>query len=137
MNTRRIINQCTAMTCKELEAFAAKNYKIVYNHITKTYAGGKAHTLLIGSIYTCIAVDGKFSDSENNFIRSFIEESTYDQNFETVSEFYNDEAKRIVKELAKLFPEDVKEAYISLCIAVLSVDKRVDDYEKSFLKDII
>ena len=63
----------------------------------------------------------------------------YNENevFEVVSEFYNEEAQDIVKKLINYLPNDVKEAYVKMCIAVLAVDKKISSLENTFLKNFI
>lgn len=137
MNVQSIINYCLGLSYYSLENYAGKNYKKVYDHMAKNYDGEKVNTLLRGSIYTCVAADGKFSDGENKFISSFIGGYTYDEAFDVAAQFYNDEAQKIVSQLYAMFPSDIKEAFVGLCIAVLAVDKRIADYEKQFLNKIV
>ena len=137
MNIQSIINHCINLSYYDLEDFAGENYKKVYSYMTKKYSGEKVNTILIGSIFTCIAADGKFSDGEAKFIASFVGGYSDEEAFNVAGEFYNDEAQNVVKELIELFPSDIRDAYISLCLAVLSVDKRNTDYEKCFLNKIL
>ena len=137
MNVNSIINYCTGLSFYDLQDYAGENYQKVYYYMTANYDGEKVNTLLIGSIFTCIAADGKLSEAEWNFIASFIGGYSYDEAFAVAGEFYNDEAQSIVQELVSLFPYDIAEAYIKLCIAVLCVDGRVADYEKYFLNKIL
>ena len=137
MNVNSIINYCTGLSFYDLQDYAGENYVEVYNYMTQNYDGEKVNTLLIGSIFTCVAADGKLSEAEWNFIASFIGGYSYDEAFAVAGEFYNDEAQSIVQELVSLFPYNIAEAYIKLCIAVLCVDGRVADYEKYFLNKIL
>lgn len=137
MNVQSIINYCTNLSYRDLENFAGENYLTVYNYMKRNYDGEKVNTLLIGSIFTCVAADGKFNDDEWRFISSFIGGYSYDEAFAVAGEFYNDEAQDIVRQLVELFPSDVSEAFVSLCLAVLCVDGRVADYEHYFLNKIL
>ncbi len=137
MNVNAIINHCLDLSFYRLQDFAGENYKKVYAHIQKTNGGEKANTVLIGTIFTCVASNGKFSDREWDFISSFVGGYTYDEAFSVAGEFYNDEALDTVKGLANLFPYDVREAFVSMCIAVLAVDGRVDGAEVDFLRTIL
>lgn len=137
MTIQDILNHCMRLSYRDLENFAGANYLTVYNYMASNYDGEKVNTLLIGSILTCIAADGKLSDNEWKFISSFIGGYTYDEAFAVAGEFYNDKAQGVVRDLLGMFPNDIKKAYISLCLAVLAVDKRVDDYEFEFLNAIL
>lgn len=136
MNVNLEINYCKGLSLYKLQDYAGENYKIVYNHIENKNPGN-ANTLLIGTIFTCVASDGKLSDTEWNFIAQFIGGYTYDEAFKVASEFYNSEAQKIIKDLYDLFPANVKDAYLKLCIAVLCVDGKIDSKESTLLNSIL
>ena len=137
MNINSTIDYCMGLSHFDLQHFAGDNYQKVYNHITSNHDGKKANTLLIGSIFTCIASDGKLSEAEWQFILQFIGGYTYDEALSTAGEFYNGEAQNIVKELGTMFPSDIRDAFLCICIAVLCVDKRLNDAEVDFLKKLL
>lgn len=137
MNVNSEINYCLGLSFYSLQNYAGENYKKVYDYMSANYDGEKVNTLLIGSIFTCIASDGKLSDSEWNFIASFIGGYSYDEAFEVAGEFYNDEAQRIVRELLGMFQREIAEAFVKLCVAVLCVDKKIDGKEADFLENIL
>jgi len=137
MNIERTINYCLGLSYRELEDFAGENYKKVYYYMTERSEGEKVNTLLIGTIFTCVAADGKLHDEEARFIGSFVGGYSYEETFNIAGEFYNDEAQQVVKDLLNCFPSDIKEAYVNMCLAVLAVDKRITDYERCFLNVIL
>ena len=137
MNVNSVIDYCLGLSFFDLQNYAGQNYNKVYAHITKSYEGKKADTLLIGSIFTCISSDGKLSSAEWDFIKQFIGGYTYDEALASAGEFYCQEAQDIVKELGAMFPSDVRDAFLSICIAVLCVDKRLTDKEVDYLKYIL
>ena len=137
MNINSVIDYCLGLSFYDLQDYAGENYKKVYNHICAKHDSEKANTLLIGSIFTCIASDGKLSEAEWNFISQFIGGYTYDEALSVAGEFYNDEAQSVTKELGLLFYDDIRDAYLALCIAVLAVDKRLDGAEVDYLKKIL
>jgi len=137
MNVNSVIDSCIGLSYYELESFAGENYKKVYSHISANYSEKNANSLLIGTIFTCIASDGKLTEKEWRFISSFIGGYTYDEAFDVAGEFYNDEAQKIVKELVEILPGDISEALIKLCVAVLCVDGNIEHYESTFLRTII
>ena len=137
MNIQSTINYCIGLNYRDLENFAGQNYQKIYNTLKQKYAGEKINTVLIGSIFTCLASDGKLTDSETKFIQMFIGGYSYDSAFDTAKQFYNAEAQDIVRDLYKSFSSEVKEAYVNMCIAVLAVDKNISDMEKKFLYSII
>lgn len=137
MDINAVINRCLGMDYYTLENFAGENYKKLYYYISGKHGGEKANTLLIGSIFTCVASDGKFSDGEWEFIAKFIGGYSYDEALKVAGEFYNDEAQRVTKDLLRVFPADMQEAFLCICIAVLAVDKRLNDAEVSYLKKLL
>ena len=137
MHVNYLINYCVNLSYYDLEDFAGENYKKVYYYIAERNDGEKANTLLIGTIFTCVASDGKLTEKEWKFISSFIGGYTYDEAFSVASEFYNDQAQDTVRGLVDVFPSDIAEAFISLCIAVLSVDGRVEGKEVDFLRTLL
>ena len=76
-----IANYCLRISYRDLENFAGENYKKLYYYFKDRASGEEANTLLIGTIFTCIASNGKLSEGEWNFIASFIGGYTYDQAF--------------------------------------------------------
>lgn len=137
MNVQSTINYCLGLNYRDLENFAGQNYQKIYNALKSKYAGEKINTVLIGSIFTCVASDGKLTDDETKFIQMFIGGYSYDSAFDTAKQFYNAEAQDIVRGLYDSFTSELKEAYVNLCIAVLAVDKNVTSMEKTFLYSII
>lgn len=137
MDINAVINRCLGMDYYTLQDFAGENYKKVYYYISEKHSGEKANTILIGSIFTCVASDGKFSDGEWEFISKFIGGYSYDEALKVAGEFYNGEAQNITRDLLRVFPADVQEAYLSVCVAVLTVDKRLSDREVGFLNYVL
>ena len=137
MNVQSTINYCIGLNYRDLENFAGQNYQKIYNTLKQKYAGEKINTVLIGSIFTCVASDGKLTDDETKFIQMFIGGYSYESAFDVAKQFYNAEAQDTVRGLYNSFSNELKEAYVNLCIAVLAVDKNVSDIEKSFLYSII
>ena len=137
MNINSVIDYCVDLSFYDLQNYAGENYNKVYAYISQKHGGEKANTLLIGCIFTCIACDGKLSEKEWDFIAQFIGGYTYDKALSVAGEFYCDEAQSVTKELGTVFPSDVRDAFLCLCIAVLCVDKRLEDAEVDFLKKVL
>ena len=132
MNVEHTIKYCLCLPYPSLENYARINYKTVYDYLSKTQNKDSALTLVNGCLFTCVAVDGKLSNAETDFICNIISGYNKNEVFEIASEFYNKEAQDIVKKLINYLPNDVKEAYVKMCIAVLAVDKNVSKLFTSF-----
>ena len=137
MNVEHTIKYCISLPYPSLENYARINYKIVYDYLSKTQNNDTALKVVNGSIFTCVAVDGKLSNAETDFICNIMSGYNKNEVFEIASEFYNKEAQDIVKKLINYLPNDVKEAYVKMCIAVLAVDKKISSIENTFLKNFI
>lgn len=137
MNIQSKINYYLGLSYYDLENYAGENYKIAYTYISSVASDINPNTLLIGAMFTCIAVNGKFSEKEWDFVASFIGGYTYDEAFETINEYYCDDAEQTTRDVVNAMPGDIKEAFINLCILVMCVDGRVDSYESSFLYSLL
>ncbi|MBR4420456.1 MAG: hypothetical protein IKT32_06205 [Clostridia bacterium] len=137
MNAQSIVNYCKSLSYFELENFAGQNFNIVYDYIKTNKSHVNPNDVLIPTIFTCIAVDGKLSETEWKFIMTFIGGYSYDEAFSTAGEFYCVEAQDTVRKFVDAFPYSVKEAYIKMCIAVLCVDHETGYDERCFLNSLI
>lgn len=133
MNIRSKANYYLSLRYNELENECGRNYQKVYNYIKENYSDINPNHLLVGFIFTSITIDGKFTEKEWQFIRSFVGNYSYDDAFEIGNSFYNNEAKETTKQVLKLFPEEIKEATINIILGVLCVDGRYNNEEVSFV----
>lgn len=136
MNVNSVLDYCLSLSYRDLENFAGNNFMKVYRHIQAT-SSVNPNDVLVPTLFTCIAADGKLSEGEWKFIASFIGGYSYDEAFATAGEFYCDEAHRVVRDFIRAFPSDVAEAYISMCLAVLAVDRKIEGYEIEFLRAVL
>lgn len=136
MNVNSVLDYCLGLSYRDLENFAGNNFMKVYRHIQAT-SSVNPNDVLVPTLFTCIAADGKLSEGEWKFIASFIGGYSYDEAFATAGEFYCDEAHRVVRDFIRAFPSDVAEAYISMCLAVLAVDRKIEGYEIEFLRAVL
>lgn len=136
MNVNSVVNHCLSLSFFELQHFAGKNYNVVYDYIKANHKNTNPNSLLVGTIFTCIATNGSLSQKEWEFIMQFIGGYSYNEALETAGSFLNEEARNIVRSLVATFPGNVSEAYLSMCIAILAVDGRVDGEEIEFLKSL-
>ena len=133
MNVNSVLDYCLSLSYRDLENFAGNNFMKVYRHIQAT-SSVNPNDVLVPTLFTCIAADGKLSEGEWKFIASFIGGYSYDEAFATAGDFFCDEAHRVVRDFIRAFPSDVAEAYISMCLAVLAVDRKIEGYEIEFLR---
>ena len=136
MNIRSEMSYCQDLSYFSKEHYAGDNYQKVYYYIKNNYTDINPNDLLIPTIFTCIAADGKLSETEWKFIASFIGGYSYDEAFATAGEFYCEEAKEVVRKLAQTLPGDIREAFVKVCIAVVCVDDTVRSDEIAFIESI-
>lgn len=136
MRINDVIRHCKSLSFYKLQDFAGENFNVVYNHI-KSVSSTNPNELLIPTIFTCIATDGKLSEKEWDFIAQFIGGYSYDEAFATAEEFFNYDAQETVQKLADLFPGSIREAYVKMCVAIMTVDNRVADEELIFLETLL
>lgn len=136
MNVNQIIDYCIDLDFYPLQNYAGKNFNVVYDHV-KNNTTVKPNDLLIPTIFTCIAANGRFSEREWDFVAHFIGNYSYNEAFDMASEFNCQQARDIVKGLVEKLPANVSEALVCMCIAVLCVDKRLDGEEVAFLRTLL
>lgn len=137
MNARAIANHCMGLSFYDLETFAVKHYQKVYDYIKKNHPSSSPRDILVATIFTCIASDGGLSGREADFVASFIGGYDYDEALNTAANFAGEDTRKVVRDLAHKFPTEIREAYVSLCIAVLTVDKRLEGEEIDFINSLL
>ena len=137
MNINSTIDYCLGLSHFELQHFAGDNYQKVYGYLASNYDGSQANTMLVGSIFTCIASDGTLSEAEWQFILQFVGGYSYDDALEVAGRFYNGESQDLARRFGMSLPSDIRDAFLCICIAVLCVDKRLNDAEVDFLKKVL
>ncbi len=137
MNARAIANHCMKLSFYDLQNFAGKHYQNVYDYIKTYHPTTSARDILVGTIFTCVASDGTLSGKEADFVASFIGGYSYDDSLDTAGAFLSEDARNVVRDLAKKFPSEIRESYVSMCIAVLAVDKRLDGEEIDFINSLL
>ena len=137
MNVNSIINHCTGLSRYELEDYVGNNFMVVYRFIESLHMSFTPNKVLVPILFTCIAADGRFTDEEWNFVMSFIGGYSRDEAFEQAEMHYDEQSQEIARKYVKMYPADVSEAFVKMCIGVLCVDGRVDSYESPFLNKLL
>ena len=118
---------------------ATENYKKVWDYIEslKNVQDPKAQkTILIGTVFTCVSTDGKLSDKEYRFILQVVGDYSLDEAIKLAEDFNCEETRTVVRDFVRKLPEEIKEAYVALCVATLACDKRLKNKELKFLSFI-
>lgn len=137
MDIESKVNYYSSLSFNELEKECGYNYQKVFYYVKENYPKVNPNHLLVGIIFTSIASDGKFSEGEWKFVRSFIGGYSYEEAFTQIQGFYNEEAKIIAKDVLRKLPYDIKDALINVIVSVLCVDGRNNSYEEEFINKIL
>lgn len=136
MNYNSIIKYCLSLSYYDLQDYAENYFKIVSYYFQKNI-DDKPYDVLIETIFTCIAVDGKLTNNEYDFIKTITNGYNFKTSLNIIDKcnnlFYQDK----VIQLANLFPDNVKDAFIKMCLAILCVDENVDKLETCFINRLI
>ena len=137
MNVNSIISHCKSLSFYDLQDYAGENFNVVYEYIKQYHKNTKPNSVLVPTIFTCIAVDGSLTDKEWDFIACFIGGYSYNEALDVAGEFYCEEAQEVTRKFYNAFPAHVREAYAKMCIAVLCVDNDVNYIEKTFINSLL
>ena len=139
MYINEIVVRCLNLSDEKLLELATENYKKVWDYIEslKNVQDPKAQkTILIGTVFTCVATDGKLSDKEYRFILQVVGDYSRDEAIKLVEDFNCEETRTVMRDFVRKLPEEIKEAYVALCVATLACDKRLKNKELKFLSFI-
>ena len=137
MDVNSLVDHCLALSFDDLKDFAWQNYKKVETYIQKMSKKVEPYKLLVPSIYVCIAADGELADEEFEFIKQLLGKSSYIDALDKTAEFFGDQPQKNTKKLYDIFPLEIQEAYLRVCVAVLTVDRSFDQTEVDYLKKLL
>ena len=133
MGLNEVLQDYVNLSYGELLSVAAHAAKTVIPFFNSAVEDGDGAIFTISFIGVSLASDGQLTEGEWKFIASFIGRYSYNEALALAGEFYSSEAQEVVKKFIQSFPSEVRDAYIKMCIAVMCVDKRINNGEASFL----
>lgn len=116
----------------------AKNDLSMLFPVFEKVTEGKSADILLPSIFTCLAADGKITALEVRFMEDILgERLPFDEAKRLVSGFYSDEAQNALDQLIDNIGPDLKVVLLELCICVMAVDETLDKSELAFIAKLI
>ena len=101
----------------------AKNDLSILFPVFEKVTEGKSADILLPSIFTCLAADGKITVLEVRFMEDVLgERLSFDEAKRLVSGFYSDEAQNVLDQLIDNIGPDLKVVLLELCICAMAVD---------------
>ncbi len=116
----------------------AKNDLSILFPVFEKVTEGKSADILLPSIFTCLAADGKITVLEVRFMEDVLgERLSFDEAKRLVSGFYSDEAQNVLDQLIDNIGPDLKVVLLELCICAMAVDETLDKSELAFIAKLI
>ena len=97
----------------------------------------KAAQLLAGFIFTVVAVDGKLSKDELQFIKDVFQSFSEEELVNMVKAHRNEEMVNFFDEVVDNMPANIKSELLNLCTATIAVDHNINNVEYSYLIKLI
>lgn len=99
---------------------------------------GKGAGIVLPFICLSIAADGKFSELEYKFISELLGiNQTYDYFKNAIQQYYSDRWIEAIDKLIDSCHDEIKEALISLCLAIVAVDEKISREENAFIAKLL
>ncbi len=99
---------------------------------------GNGASVVLPFICTALAVDGKFSDLEYQFVKDVTGLTySYDEFKTVVQNFYSDKWVAATDKLVDACPDEIKQYLISFCLAFVAVDEKISREENAFIYRLI
>ncbi len=136
MNIDAIIRKCKWMSDAKLKKFAQENYQKAHEYLKSVATEKQATTLCLGTVWTCCALDRGFSRGEWELVSYLAPQFSYDEAYNIACEFHQSAATDTLRDLIACVPADAAEMLVSVCVAVLLSDKKMDGKEMEFLRSL-
>ncbi len=123
---------------EELYVIAANAMGEILPYLTENLSNeDKAAELLAGFIFTAVAVDGKLSKDEFQFVKEVFKSFSEEELLDMVKAHRDEEMVNLFDEVVDSMPENIKLALINLCTATIAMDHNINNVEYSYLVKLI
>ncbi len=123
---------------EELYVVAANAMSVVLPYFTENCNNeDKAAELLAGFIFTVVAVDGKLSKEELQFIKDVFKSFSEEDLVNMVKAHRNEEMVNLFDDVVDSMPNNIKSELLNLCTATIAVDHNINNVEYSYLIKLI
>ena len=137
IDEKKLINKYLKTSYEELESLVKDKFSIIHDFLLKKYNIPNAFHVVCGVILTCVAADLFYSTEEWELIHNIICKNSHDTDMKEYVLFINEKHRLKCEELIEFLPRNIKEELLDLCIIVLCIDGKVNEYELSFLNKLL
>lgn len=137
IDEKKLIKQYLKMPYEELEVLVKDKFSIVHDFLLKKYNIPNAFHVVCGVVLTCVAADLFYSTEEWELINKIMGKNSYDTDIKEYVLFINEKHRLKCEELIEFLPRNIKEELLDLCIIVLCIDGKVNEYELTFLNKLL
>ena len=134
---KKLIDKYLKMPYEELEFFAREKFSIVHDFLLKKYNILNSFHIVCGVILTCVAADLFYSKEEWELINKIMGKNSHDTDIKEYVLFINEKHRLKCEELIEFLPRNIKEELLDLCIIVLCIDGKINEYELNFLNKLL
>ena len=123
---------------EDLYTVAAHAMSIVLPHLTENLSNeDKAAELLAGFIFTVVAVDGKLSKDELQFIKDVFQSFSEEELINMVKTHRDEKMVNLFDEVVDNMPANIKSELLNLCTSIIAIDHNINNVEYSYLIKLI
>lgn len=137
INEKKLIDKYLKMPYEELEAFVRDKFSIVHDFLLKKYNIPNAFHIVCGVILTCVAADLFYSKEEWELIYKIMGKNSHNTDIKEYVLFINEKHHLKCEELIEFLPRNIKEELLDLCIIILCIDGKINEYELKFLNKLL
>lgn len=138
MTFNELMQTYVNMSYDELVARAQKTLVDLIPVFDKASSDGNGSRTLFHLILTSLAVDGKFSSLEFDFLKDvFATDISYDDAKDMVASYYSDEAQDALDEFIDSFDGDLRATLLELATCAIAVDETINKDEVKFISKLI
>lgn len=121
-----------------LVRIAKKAYNDAWPVLNRYSKSGDSSDLIVAIFSSTIAIDGKFSELEYDFMKDVLEISySYSDLKSVVSQYTSPEWLKTIDTIVDSFDRTTKSNIVTLCVCIASVDTTITRAENEFIQRLL
>ena len=137
IDSSKLIKKYLNTSYEELETLVREKFILIHDFLLEKYNVLNAFHVVCGVVLTCVAADLFYSSEEWELINKIMGKNTRDTDIKEYVLFINEKHRLQCEEMIEFLPLKMKEELIDLCIIVLCIDGKINEYELSFLNKLL
>ena len=133
MELKQILQDFVNEPYEKLVDMAIAAFADIKSTFEKAAPGVDASQLMVSLFATSLAVDGKLTELECEFVSDIFNGVTYNEIKELVEAHHSAEMVQFVDEFVDGFPVEIKSKLLTLCCCFLAVDETISRDEIAFI----